>query len=297
MTRISFVSIAVMFLWSVCYPLIALSLSSAPIMLTAFLRAVISGAVLLIIAYLLKRPFPRKTGEWVTITLVGFTATSIGFWGMFYAGSLLSPGLATVITNTQPLIASLLGWFFLKERPNNIALVGIGLGFIGIFVISSEAFTISSLDRTQGILFVLTAAIAIAISNILLKRIANKTDIYYAMGLQLSIGAIPLGMFSFYQGNMQSLQLTPDYIVILFTLALLGTALPFILWFWLLQLSPLYKLNVFSFLSPVFGLLIGYVYFSELLSVIQWLGILITGIAIVMVTSADSSIRKVNSLN
>ena len=292
MVRISLVSITVMFLWSICYPLIALSLPYAPIMLTAFFRAVISGASLLIIAKLLKRPLPSGPEEWFTITLVGLTATSIGFWGMFYAGSLLSPGLATVITNMQPLIASLLGWYFLKERPNKTALLGILLGFIGIVIISSESFNLSNLDMVQGIIFILIAAIGIAVSNILLKRIANKTDIFYVMGLQLSIGAVPLGVFSFYQGNMQSLQLTPDYILILSTLALLGTALPFILWFWLLQLAPLYKVNAFSFLSPVFGLLIGYVYFSELLSALQWLGILITGIAIAMVAAANGSIQK-----
>ncbi|UZE98027.1 DMT family transporter [Alkalimarinus alittae] len=215
----------------------------------------------------------------------------MGFWGMFYAGSLLSPGLATVITNTQPLIASLLGWYFLSERPSKNSMIGIGLGFIGIFIISSGSITLNNPNMVQGILFVLIAAIGIAVSNILLKRIANKVDIYNAMGLQLCIGAIPLGALNLYQGNILSLQLTLDYILILSVLTLFGTALPFVLWFWLLRRAPLFKLNVFSFLTPVFGLLIGYIYFFELLSPIQWLGIFITGIAIFMVGRSNEAIE------
>ncbi|HIB09151.1 MAG TPA: EamA/RhaT family transporter, partial [Gemmatimonadetes bacterium] len=49
--------------------------------------------------------------------------------------------------------------------------------------------------------------------------------------------------------------------------------------------APLYKLNVYSFLTPVFGLYFGYAYFSETLSPVQWLGILLIIGAIPMVTS------------
>ncbi len=105
-----------MVLWAICFPLISLSLPYAPIMLTAFLRAAIAGFFLIVIAWMLGRPFPKSTKVCLYILGIGLTATSIGFWGMFYAGSLITPGLATVLTNTQPLIAGLLGWHILGIR-------------------------------------------------------------------------------------------------------------------------------------------------------------------------------------
>jgi hypothetical protein len=38
----------------------------------------------------------------------------MGFSGMFLAGGLVSPGLATVLANIQPLIATVLGYFVLN---------------------------------------------------------------------------------------------------------------------------------------------------------------------------------------
>ena len=96
----------VMLGWAICYPMITLSEPYAPIMLTATLRAVFAGILLIVVAVLFKRPVPKTLRDFVYILAIGLTATSLGFWGMFYAGTLVAPGLATVISNTQPLIAA-----------------------------------------------------------------------------------------------------------------------------------------------------------------------------------------------
>ncbi|MDF1589246.1 MAG: EamA family transporter [Gammaproteobacteria bacterium] len=56
---VSLTAITVMMLWALCYPLIKLSLPYAPVMLTAFLRAIIAGSVLVLIAHFTNRPFPK----------------------------------------------------------------------------------------------------------------------------------------------------------------------------------------------------------------------------------------------
>lgn len=289
MIKIAIAAISVMFLWAICYPLITLSLPFAPLMLTAFFRAAFAGIVLIMIARVLGRPIPTTGKEWIYITAIGFTATSIGFWGMFYAGSLISPGLATVLTNTQPLMASLLGWYFLKERLNQNAIIGILLGFIGILIVSAESLISYSINFLNGVFYISIATLGLAVSNVLLKQFSSHTDIFYAMGFQLFIGSIPLGLLSFGKNELNSFQWNNYYVLILLTLTLLGTALPFILWFWLMDKAPLYKLNVFSFLTPIFGLSMGVVYFSESLSSLQWVGIITVSAAIFIVAKSSST--------
>ena len=60
------------------------------------------------------------------------------------------------------------------------------------------------------------------------------------------------------------------------------------LWFGLLARAPLNQLNVFSFLTPAFGLLIGYLFFEERLQLVQILGIIviISGIALMHASDA-----------
>ncbi|MBV1898560.1 MAG: DMT family transporter [Cycloclasticus sp.] len=272
-----------MLLWAICYPLITLSLPYAPIMLTAFLRAALAGMILIVLAKLLGRSMPKGLTVWIHIIVIGLTATSIGFWGMFYAGSLISPGLATVITNTQPMIAAVFGWYFLDERLSKTSAVGIIAGFIGILIISVETVLVENSQMIVGILYILIAATGVAISNVLLKKLSNKADILYTVGFQLLIGAIPLGLLTVNLPDNYQIPLNLSYLSVLLALALLGTALPYILWFWLMDKAPLYKLNVFSFLTPIFGLILGSVYFSESLSLYQWGGVFIIVVAILWV--------------
>jgi drug/metabolite transporter (DMT)-like permease len=279
-------AVSVMLFWASCYPLIFLTLEYAPVMLTAFFRSIIAGLFLVAIALFLKRPLPKNRQQWLYITAIGITATSIGFWGMFYAASLISPGLATVLTNTQPLIAGVLGWFILKEHMDKSVAIAMAVGFAGIAVIGSESLWSRDGQPVLGVIYILIAAFGIAISNVLLKLIASKVDIYYAMGFQLLIGAIPLGIFSFYQANMANasviapLNESIEYLGIVTLLAIPGTALPFLIWFWLMDKAPLYHLNMYSFLTPVFGLYLGWFYFDETLTLWQWSGIIVIALSI-----------------
>ncbi|MEZ5489257.1 MAG: DMT family transporter [Gammaproteobacteria bacterium] len=288
---IPLVATTVMFLWALCYPLISIGLEYSPPLLLAFVRALISGLALILMARLLRRPPIKGKGNWATIVVIALTATTAGFWGMFYAGGILSPGLATVLTNTQPLIASALGWYVLMERFGKKSFIGLTLGFSGIVVISIGSMNLQGGELVRGIGYVLFASTGIAISNLFLKRISTQVDSLYAMGWQLILGALPLAFMSFYLEDLTHFQFTLGLVVSLLLLSLFGTSLAFVLWFWLLARVPLYQANAYSFLTPILGLLIGFLFYSESLTIPQILGALavIVGISIVNTTRISES--------
>ena len=94
------------------------------------------------------------------------------------------------------------------------------------------------------------------------------------MGWQLLIGAMPLVLLSFALETNHSLNLDLNFLVNLLILSLFGTALPFVIWFWLLRKRPLHKLNSFSFLTPVIGLGLGYIFYAETLTLVQIGGVI-----------------------
>ena len=49
----------VMFLWALCFPLISIGLITSPPLYFAALRALVAGASLLVVAFILHCPFPR----------------------------------------------------------------------------------------------------------------------------------------------------------------------------------------------------------------------------------------------
>ncbi len=267
----------VMFLWALCYPLIATGLSMAPPLHFAALRSFVAGAGLLLLAFALRRPLPRGRGVWLGLLGVGLSATSLGFGGMFLAGGVVSPGLATVLANAQPLIAAGLAYFVLRERLGPRRRVGLLLGFAGIVLIALPGFGSENANSTPiGVGYVFLGALGVAMSNVLLKRLAGRVDLLMATGWQFILGGVPLFLAAQIFEAPVRVAWSPSFVIVLLTLALLGTALAFALWFSLLHRGELTRLNTLTFLTPVFALIIGALFFSESLRLVEMGGIVLT---------------------
>ncbi len=280
--------IIVMFLWAVCFPLIVLGLPLAPHLSFATLRAVIAGIVLLGIAFYLKRPMPRGWNTWWQLIVIGISATTFGFLGMFHAAEFVSPGLATVIANTQPLLAALLAHYLLGERLNLKEKGGMVLGFVGILVITAPQLIEGSTDKyLVSIAYILLAALGITVSNVFIKKISGSLDAIMAMGWQLILGAIPLAVFSLLMEKPTEIIWSGKFLFSLLGLSLFGTALVYWMWCRILQDVPFTYANVFNFLVPLFGLTMGVAFYNEILTLSTIIGAIITAFGIWIVSRSD----------
>jgi drug/metabolite transporter (DMT)-like permease len=256
-------------LWAACFPLITAGLGMAPPLTFAALRALVAGISLLVLAVVLRRPLPRSRQLWLSLMGVGVTTTSLGFAGMFLASGRVSPGLATVIANAQPLIAAVLAYFFLAERLSWLQQLGLAVGFAGILTVAAPGFIQASVGASpSGVTYVLAGALGVAIGNVLLKRLAGQVDLLLAVGGQFVLGSAPLWLLAAWLEAPVRLAWTPQFVVVLLALGLLGTALAYGLWFALLAHAELTRLNTFTFLTPAFALGIGALFFGERL---QWM--------------------------
>jgi drug/metabolite transporter (DMT)-like permease len=263
-----------MLLWAICFPLIVAGFAWAPHLTFAALRALIAGAVLLGVGLWLGRSFPRGLRVWLILSLVGFGATSIAYLGMFHAAEFVSPGVATVIANSQPLLAAIMAALVLGERLTGRGKLGLALGFSGIIFIAAPQFmNDTGGSYTIGIGFILFSALGITLSNVLIRHLGDEVDALMAMGLQMLIGALPLLVAAFVLERPATVIWSWQFILILLTLALPGSALAYWLWNMVLQRIELNRANAFSFLVPLFGLAMGAAFFGESLGVSQLIGI------------------------
>ncbi len=276
--------IAAMVLWAACFPLITVGIALAPHLSFATLRAVFAGLVLVGLACALRRPFPRGVKIWATLSVMGFGATSLGFLGMFHAAEFVSPGIATVIANTQPLLAAALGAVVLGERLSARGKAGLLLGFLGIVVIAAPRIFSGGQDSYLiGIAYIVLAALGITLSNVTIKKIAGQIDPLMAMGMQFLIGSVPLAIAAGLTEDQGAIQWSYTFFAILLALSLFGSALVYVLWMSVLETVPLNLANAFSFLVPVFGLSMGLLFFGETLGLVKLTGISLAVIGVVLV--------------
>lgn len=257
----------VMFLWALCFPLITLGLRKAPPLTLAALRSLVASIGLLLPAIVLRNPWPHGWRVWLTLIGVGISLTTMGFGGMFLAGGLISPGLATVLANVQPLLAAAVGFYVLDEHVGPRRRVGLALGFGGVMLVAAQGFDPGYTNSDPlGVAYILLGAGGVAVGNVLLKRLAGKVDLLMATGWQLLFGSIPLWVFARqWEGSLQ-VTLDLEFAAVLLALSLLGTALTFMLWFSLLHRSELNRLNIFTFLTPAIALILGTLFFNESLT-------------------------------
>lgn len=267
------------FLWAICYPLIETGLDGAPPLRFGALRAALASVVLLGYCRVTHRLVTHDRRTWIDVTGAGLSATSVGFAGMFLAGGYISPGLATVLANTQPLLAALVGYFVLHESVKGAQGLALLCGFAGIVVIAAPSLVgPASNANLVGIGYVLLGALGVAVGNVFLKRLAGRVDPFAAMAWQLLIGALPLFLLSWILEPGAQILWSSAFLFSLGTLAVFGTALVFVLWFALLRRYELNRINAYTFFSPVFALLLGAAFYSERLSWVQWVG---TGLVII----------------
>lgn len=267
--------VLVSFLWALCYPLIRAGLAWAPPLHFAAHRAFIAGAALLTAALLARRPPPQAIAQWLALAAVGVSFTALGFTGMFLAGGRVTPGLATVLANSQPLLAALLGAAVLGERLRRQTGAALVLGFSGIGILAMAARGGPVGTSPSGVLLVLLGALGVAVGNVMLKRLAGAVDPVLGMGVQLLVGSSVLFAAASLLEPGRSVEWSWGFLAVLVTLAVGGTAVAFGLWFWLLGHVELNRANTFTFLTPIFALALGAIFQGERLEGAQWLGALL----------------------
>jgi len=280
----------VMFLWAVCFPLITMGIKYSPHLTFAALRAMLSGVSLLVFALIMGHSLPRGFKNWLSLLIIGLGATTFAFFGMFHAAEFVSPGLATVIASTQPLMAALLAHWFIGEKLNGKGKIGLLLGFIGIVLITTPQLAVGSRNAFEiGIAYIIVAALGITVSNVLIKRTAVSLEPSMAMGLQMILGSIPLAIIAMSTEQVTSIRWTGEFVLSLISLSLAGTALAYWMWSKILITVELSYANAFTFLVPIFALMMGIGFYGEQLSVVGSAGILLTLSGIYLVAKGKHS--------
>lgn len=276
--------ILVMVLWAICFPLITMGLDSVPHLGFAAMRAFLAGVALLVVGAALRRPFPSDRNAWGILGVVGIGATTLGFLGMFHAAEYVSPGVATVIASTQPLMAAVLAHFLLQERLDTRSKAGLLLGFLGIVLIAApNMLPETSGEYAKGIAYIVLSALGITIANVAMKSLAGRVDALMGMGIQLVLGAFPLTVLALATEDSGRIQWSLQFGAVLLVLALLGTSVVFWLWFSVLKQVELSRANAFNFLVPVFGLAIGAGLFGETIGWTSAIGATLTIVGIAFV--------------
>ena len=187
---------------------------------------------------------------------------SLEFFLLAQALQLTSASHAVVLLYTAPIFVALgLHWKLPSERLTILQWTGIGIAFIGIVVtfIRPQQIEVNTCQQQMlwGDLYALSAAIAWAATTVTV-RLSSLAQAAVAQTLfyQLAGSFILLLGLAFFMGQAV-VQWTPLVMGSLAFHTLIVSFASFLAWFWLLRNYLASRLGVFSFLTPLFGIIFG----------------------------------------
>lgn len=187
---------------------------------------------------------------------------SLEFFLLAQALQLTSASHAVVLLYTAPIFVALgLHWKLPSERLTLLQWTGIGIAFIGIVVtfIRPQQIGVNTFQQQMlwGDLYALAAAIAWATTTVTVRLSSlAQAAVTQTLFYQLAGSFILLLGLAFFMGQA-IVQWTPLVIASLTFHTLIVSFASFLAWFWLLRNYLASRLGVFSFLTPLFGIIFG----------------------------------------
>jgi len=249
--------------YSFCYVAIKSGLWYAPPLAFAGLRAALGGAVLLVLVGVRHGRIFLPIRLWRGVITLALIGTTFGFGAMFLAPGRTGAGISSVLGNTGSLFLVVLGVLFLGEPLDRRKVEGVLLGTVGVTLLALPAITDPSLSGLPGALIPLAAALALAGSTVVLKRMEVGEYLGRVAAWQLLVGSVPLLALSWWIEGDVPIRWTPPFVGLLAFLGILGTAVAIWTWYWLVQREDVGRLGVLMFMVPLMGLFLAWVFFDE----------------------------------
>jgi len=241
--------LAVVFVWGTNFVVIKLALAHLPPFLLAALRFTLAALPLVFI-------LPRPRASWRNLAFYG-VAIGVGQFGlMFFALTrFISPGLASLVVQTQAFFTVGLAMFATGERVRPYQIVAMLIAVAGIGIIASRADGNTS---ALGVLLVLGAALGWALGNTA-SRAAGRVNVLAYVAWSSLFAVPPLLALSFALEGWPRIAAGLHDAGALTWAAVLwqsagNTIFGYGVWAWMLARYPAATVSPFSLLAPVFGM-------------------------------------------
>lgn len=265
--------------------------------LFAGMRFFFAGILTVIIFSLARRKFLYPKRENLgRVGLVSVFQTILQYI-FFYVGLANTSGVkGTILTGSSTFFAILISSvFFKQEKLTAKKIIACVLGLSGIVLINLNGLTFTMNFLGDG--FAVFSAISLGISSTLIKKFSKHEDPVVISGYQFIVGGAFMIVIGLIFGGKVDLSSAKGVLVLIYLSFL--SAIAYSLWGILLKYNPVSKVSVFSFTTPIFGVLLTKLLITEsegvtLINMILALALVCGGILILNAAPQKKNAPKIN---
>jgi drug/metabolite transporter (DMT)-like permease len=271
-------------IWGSTWLFIKLGLEDLPPLTFAGIRFVIASLILLGLLKIRRQSLPTSGRDWMLLAGVGVMSFTMNYGLVFWGEQYISSGLAALLQATTPAFGLVIAHFYLPdEKMSPAKIIGVLIGVIGVGVIFSSQLSVAGPKALAGSLALLLSAVFVAYSNVIVKAECKHLEPTVLAAGQMMCGLVPLLLVGIpLEGNPFKFHWTPMAIVALFYLAIVGSVIAFVLYYWLMKKMDVTKTLLIALVTPVVAVILGMIVLKERLEWRTLLGgaMIISGIAL-----------------
>ncbi len=286
-------------IWGSTWLFIKIGLNDLPPLSFAATRFVIAVTVLWIIVAIRRLKVPRASADLWLLAGTGVLGFTVNYGLIFWGEQYISSGLAALLQSTIPAFGLLFAHLHLPaERLTPLKVLGVVLGVLGVAVIFSNQLSLAGPSAFAGCVAIVISAAGAAYSNVLIKAYGGKLEPTIIAAMQMTFGLIPILMIGMvWEGNPFDFRWTGMALISVFYLAVVGSVIAFILYYWLIQHMDVTNTMLIALVTPVTAVILGMIVLKEKL---DWRtiagGILVlSGIALVVIRRRKKAVVELVS--
>ena len=262
----------------------------------AFLRVFFGAIPVLLLCYYKDIKIEAFSKDWYWFAIIGFINLVAPFFLIAYGVQSVQSNLAAILMSTTPLSSTVLGHFYTKnEKFNFIKTFGILIGFSGIIYLFSDNLLINENNLISALL-ILAGSTCYVVGGVLTLKISKKKNenVTGSILIWATIILIPLVCFIEQPWNFVP---RLDSTISVIYLGLVSTGLAWLLRFRILVKNGLIFQSQVSYLIPIFGTILSYIFLKELITTKVLISLIAVSIGIYFVRKADNKKNINNSYN
>ena len=274
-------------IWGSTWLFIKIGLSDLPPITFAAIRFIIAASILFCYIAIRGIRLPRNSNDWQLLAVTGILSFSLNYGLIFWGEQYISSGLASLLQATIPAFGLIAAHLYLPgERMTSAKVAGVLLGIAGVGVIFSNQLTAPGKRALAGSVALVVSSICVAYSNVLVKARATNLDPAVIAAGQMTCGLVPLLLVGIpLEGNPLRYHWTTMAVVSLLYLAIVGSVIAFLLYYWLVHNMDVTKTMLIALVTPVFAVTLGILLLDEELSWRSFAGgaMIMLGIGLIVV--------------
>ena len=273
---------AIYIIWGSTYLFVAYAVEEIPPLKMAAVRFLLASFIILIFSPLLIKWKEVKKAEIKNAMIAGFMFLTLGNGAMTYALQFIDSGFSALIISAQPLVL-----LFMMKAINGTpikpkAMIGVGLGILGMYLLISQQGITSGPDQWKGLLAIISCLFTWGYASMYVSKVEMPKSIFVNSAIQMLFSGFSLIIISFLfrEPTVNWLELKPISIFSVLYLVIFGSIMAFTAFNYLLKFISPEKVSTSTYINPIVALMLGWYFRDELVTMQSVIaaGILLTGV-------------------